>query len=410
MPTRGMRPPQATSTGAGQAVGGSWVAPALAGLAATLLGLGIARFAYTPMLPALVAQGWLDADGAAYLGAANLLGYLLGALAAAPLARRWPMGTVLRLAMLLTVLSLMACAWNGGLFWLTPWRVLAGATGAVVMVLAGPAVLAGLPPALKPRATGVVFSGIGIGVVLAGFGVPGLAPAGLEAVWLALAGLALGLTLFAWRRWPSAPVRTAGTGATGKSAAAPVVRSLPLLLFTVAYAGDGIGYVPHTLFLSDYVARGLGLGVETGGAVWAAFGVGAMAGALFGGWLAGRLGFGPAFALALGIKAMAVALPLVSAAVPALVLSAFLVGLLTPGSVALASGVAASLVGAAGHVTAWGRMTAAFAATQMAGGYALSALFAASGSHCLLFAIGAACLAAGTASALIANVIIRRNS
>ena len=384
-------------------VASSWIVPALAGLAATLLGLGIARFAYTPMLPAMVAQGWLGSDGAAYLGAANLLGYLLGALAAAPLARRWASADVLRAAMVLTVISLVACAWNGGLLWLTPWRVLAGATGAVMIVLAGPTVLAGLPQGLKPRAAGVVFSGIGIGVVLAGFGVPALAPAGLEMVWLALAGLALGLTLLAWRRWPPA-VRA------GRPAAAPVATPLPLLLFTIGYAGDGIGYVPHTLFLSDYVARGLGLGVEVGGAIWAAFGVGATVGALFGGWLAGRLGFGPAFALALGIKALAVALPLVATAVPALALSAFTVGLLTPGTVALASGVAATLVGPAGHVAAWGRMTAAFALTQVAGGYALSALFAAWGDHRPLFAIGAACLAAGTVFALAANHFSRKVS
>lgn len=397
---------QARSIGAPgrQAPASSWMAPALAGLAATLLGLGIARFAYTPMLPALVAQGWMGGDEAAYLGAANLLGYLLGALAAAPLARRWAAADVLRMAMMLTVVSLAACAWNGGLLWLTPWRVLAGATGAAMIVLAGPTVLAGLPTGLKPRAAAVVFSGIGIGVVLAGFGVPALAWAGLETVWLALAGLALGLTLLAWRRWP--PVQAGAE----RSAAAPAARSLPLLLFTAAYAGDGIGYVPHTLFLSDYVARGLGLGLEVGGAVWAAFGIGAALGALFGGWLAGRLGFRPAFALALGVKALAVALPLGTAALPALVLSAFLVGLLTPGSVTLAAGVAASLAGPADQVAAWGRMTAAFALSQVAGGYALSTLFAVLGDHRPLFAIGAACLAAATGFALAAIHLSRRPS
>ncbi|WP_185961278.1 YbfB/YjiJ family MFS transporter [Telmatospirillum sp. J64-1] len=381
-----------------------WLAPALAGLAATLLGLGLARFAYTPLLPALVTEGWLSSSDATYLGAANLLGYLLGALIAAPLARRWPARDILRLAMMLTVISLAACAWNGGLPWLTFWRVLAGATGAVLIVLAGPTVLASVPKGLKPRAIGVVFSGIGIGVVLAGFGVPALVPAGLGTVWLALAALALGLTLLAWRHWPPVIARSERTEA------APTPKLAPLLLFTLAYAGDGIGYVPHTLFLSDYVARGLGLGVGIGGVIWAAFGIGAMLGALFGGWLAGRLGFGPAFALALGVKALAVALPLGLTAIPALALSAFLVGLLTPGSVTLASGVAASLAGPAGHMAAWGRMTAAFALTQVVGGYALSALFAAWGDHRPLFAIGAACLAAGALSALIANHLSRRPS
>ena len=51
----------------------------LAGGIATLLGIGMARFAYTPLIPALVDAGWFSTHDAAYLGAINLLGYLLGA-------------------------------------------------------------------------------------------------------------------------------------------------------------------------------------------------------------------------------------------------------------------------------------------------------------------------------------------
>jgi len=52
---------------------------ALAGLCATLVGIGLARFAYAPLLPALIQGGWFTPAEAAYLGAANLLGYLAGA-------------------------------------------------------------------------------------------------------------------------------------------------------------------------------------------------------------------------------------------------------------------------------------------------------------------------------------------
>src|SRR3546814_14051351 len=45
---------------------------ALAGLAATLVGNGIARFAYTPLIPALIAAGWFAPAEAVYLAAANL--------------------------------------------------------------------------------------------------------------------------------------------------------------------------------------------------------------------------------------------------------------------------------------------------------------------------------------------------
>ena len=54
--------------------------PALmTGIMATLAAIGIARFAYTPLLPAIIQQGWFTASQGAYLGAANLLGYFIGA-------------------------------------------------------------------------------------------------------------------------------------------------------------------------------------------------------------------------------------------------------------------------------------------------------------------------------------------
>jgi hypothetical protein len=60
----------------------------LAGLCALLVGIGLARFAYTPLIPALIDAQWFSAAQAAYLGAANLAGYLAGALLGRRLAAR----------------------------------------------------------------------------------------------------------------------------------------------------------------------------------------------------------------------------------------------------------------------------------------------------------------------------------
>ena len=72
----------------------------LAGLCAVLVGIGLARFAYTPLIPALIDAQWFTAAEAAYLGAANLAGYLAGALLAARHgARAVPAPSVLRAMM-----------------------------------------------------------------------------------------------------------------------------------------------------------------------------------------------------------------------------------------------------------------------------------------------------------------------
>lgn len=365
-----------------------------AGLAGTLLGVGLGRFAYTPLLPALIGEGWVDAAGGALLGAANLTGYLLGAVVAARAGRLLGPVPVLRSAMLLVALSLLACAWNGGLFWLGAWRFLAGVAGALLIILAAPTLMAHVPAQKKPLVAGIVFSGIGAGVMVSGTVLPWLAGVGAAVAWAGIGLLSLLLTGLAWAQWPPVGPSVPASPPAGLN------RSLPLWLFTLAYATDGAGFLAHTLFLSDFVARGLGQGLAMGGAYWFIFGLGALLGPVLVAWLARAIGFAPALALGLGVKALAVALPLLSTAPLLLGLSAVIVGLLTPGNVALASGVAGQLAGAAGHAEAWGRMTVLYALFQAGGGYALTALFTHMGSHFPLFAACAAILALGAVAAL----------
>jgi MFS family permease len=143
-----------------------------AALCATLLGLGLGRFAFTPLLPALIAARWFGPGQAASLGAANLIGYLGGAAAAAWLAARCGLRTTLRGAMLAIVASLFACAAPIPFHWFFAWRLLSGFAGAVLMVLGPTAGLARVPPARRGLASGIVFLGIGFGIAGSGLGVP----------------------------------------------------------------------------------------------------------------------------------------------------------------------------------------------------------------------------------------------
>ena len=107
----------------------SFLRPALAGAAATCSGNGLARFAYVPLFPAMVAAGWVDGGGAGMLGAAALAGYLVGVLGGGWLARGAGVPRALDGGMALVALSLAACAWNGGFAWLMGWRFAAGVAG-----------------------------------------------------------------------------------------------------------------------------------------------------------------------------------------------------------------------------------------------------------------------------------------
>lgn len=371
--------------------------PALLG---ALLGLGLARFAYTPLLPALVGQDWLSEPEAAFAGAANLLGYLAGALGAQALAGRPERIAILNAAMLAAAISLLACALPLGFFWITPWRFVAGVAGAFMIVLGPATVFAATPPGSRARVSGLIFMGVGLGIVLSGALLPALAGLGLSVAWAALGLAGFALTALAWRRWPKAPVAAPPT-------AGPTVGRGATLVFVFAYAMDGAGFVPHTLFLSDFVARALGQGEVAGGFYWAAFGVGAAIGAPVCGLIASRFGLRETFVAGLAVKGLAIALPLVSTQAPALFASAFLVGALTPALAALAAGVSTTFAQGPAQARLFGAMTIAFALAQASAGYAMSWLFAASQDHMILFAIGSGLLLTGALAAGIAVLRMR---
>ncbi len=361
---------------------------ALAGLCALLVGIGFARFGYTPLIPVLIERDWLSASEAAYLGATNLAGYVAGSLLASGIARIVPVPQLARAAMAVTAISLVACALPWGFTWFVPWRLLAGFTGGILMVVAIPLVLSRMPPSHRGRGNGIVFTGVGTGIIASGTLVPAFAGFGPAPIWLGMAGGALLFAILTWRQWaeeaPAQSVRPeAGTGHL----------NWPVALFLAAYMLDAGGFVPHTVFWADYIARGLGRGAATGGFFWIFFGIGALVGPFLVGLVAERLGFYRSLVGSLGVKAATVAIPLVSQHPVALAVSALVVGALTPGVSALASGRVAELVGLEAHRKVWGWMTGGWAISSAAVGYLLSFLFDRTGSYNLLFAFGAGSLA-----------------
>jgi predicted MFS family arabinose efflux permease len=366
---------------------------ASAGLSANLVGIGLARFAYTPLIPVLIDAAWFSPAEAAYLGAFNLIGYLAGALAARRLSARWPAAQVLRAMMTVASVAFFACALNLGFTWFGFWRFDAGVAGGVIMALAAPTVLPHADPARRGLTSGVLFAGVGIGVAASGTLVPLLLGWGLVATWCGLGALSGLLTAAAWRNWPRRSVASTAAAAGGPRPSAPAIRAL-----LVEYGLNAAGQVPHMVFLVDFIVRGLERGLATGAQLWVLYGLGAMLGPLVTGRAADRIGFGAMLRIACVIQIAAIALLFVSTATPALAISGLLVGGLTPGLVPVVFGRVHELTrDPATTQRVWSGATTAFALGQAAGAALCAELFAQTGSHLPLFgfAIGALALALG---------------
>ncbi|HEX8405457.1 MAG TPA: YbfB/YjiJ family MFS transporter [Duganella sp.] len=365
-----------------------------AGLCASLVGIGLARFGYTPLIPPLIEAHWFAAQDVVYLGAANLVGYLVGALVGRPLAARLTARATLRLMMLLASLAFFACAFPLSVSWFFVWRLLSGVSGGIIMVLVASTVLPHVPVARRGMASGAIFLGVGVGIAASGTVVPMLLGVGLRETWLGLGALALALSIASWFCWPNAS--HGQSAATGAQPAAPEAGvRVDLNVLYVQYALMAIGLVPLMVFLVDYVARGLGWGTHTAAWFWIAYGVGAIAGPMVYGALTDRIGPTRTAQLALTVQAVVIAVMMFSTHHVVLIAATVVVGSFPPGIVPIVLGRIHQILPGDAHAQSavWSRATTVFALFQALAGYGYSYLFARSGGdHRLLMGIGACAL------------------
>lgn len=363
-----------------------------AGLCASLVGIGLARFAYTPLLPALIEAHWFAASDVIFLGAANLAGYLAGAVGGRPLASRLGARRTLQWMMLLASLAFFGCAVPVSVSWFFVWRFLSGLSGGAIMVLAAPSILPYVAPARRGAASGAIFLGLGLGIAGSGTLVPLLLKLGLWQTWAGLGLLSATLTAATWTAWPGAAAPA--PAAPGAKRAVAENPPAPRMLY-VQYALVAVGLVPTMVFLVDFIARGLGFGAAAAARFWVVYGLGAIAGPVVYGRMTDRLGALPTNAITSTVQVGAIALLCAAHSHAALLAATFVIGTFPPGIVPVYLGAIRQAL--PGNVPAqnavWSRATTVFALTQAMAGYGSSWLLNASGGqHRILFVLSAGAL------------------
>lgn len=248
------------------------VEAALLGLLALAVAMGIGRFAFTPVLPVMLADAGLSVRGGAWLAAGNYAGYLAGALAAIRIAVDSRRAVVASLAAIAFATLAMGTT-DSFAAWFA-WRTAAGIASAFALVHV--ATWTGLQLAARPALNGVVFAGVGTSIVVTGAACALLVDAGATSpqLWLALGALALAAAAVA-------AVRLGADGAGAPAAPPPKVaaqaapsartgRTWPLI---VCYGISGFGYIVPATFL-PVMARAT-LDSAAFAWVWPVFGVAA---------------------------------------------------------------------------------------------------------------------------------------
>ncbi len=342
---------------------------ALPAMLALAVAMGIGRFAFTPLLPLMLQEGSVTVAQGGWLASANYVGYLLGALSAA----RWertaprPVGMALLLVALLT--GGMAVA--QGLAVQAALRLGAGMASAWVLVVVSSRGLA-LLRAAPGIWTGLLFAGVGVGIATAGAACLGLALQGLSATagWGVLGAVALAAALLLWRAAELQLPSTVAAPAAAPVTAAPAGPRPAVLV--LCYGLFGFGYIVPATFLPA-MAHQLVADARIYGLVWPVFGLAAVLSTLAAAPLMRRSSPRAVWAGAQLVMAAGVAVPVLLPGPAGVGLSALAVG--GTFMVATMAGIAdARALAGARAVPLVAAMTAAFAAGQIAGPLAVSAL------------------------------------
>lgn len=280
------------------------------GICGLMLTIGLARFAYTPLLPVMQAQTGLGDAAAGALAAINYAGYMSGALAVAWLDDvRWRhrlYSAGLWMALLVTAAMGLSAWWPG---WAL-WRYIGGLCGATGMLLGSGLVLGWLMQHGRRPELGQYFMGLGLGIVLsavAAWGLGQLMPA-WDAQWGALAAIGLVFFVPAWRWRP--PVPPAATEQVSAASAGQMPRRW-LWTLLASYFCAGWGFVISATFMVAIVEREPALAGQ-GPWAWALVGLAATPAVFVWDRVARAMGDIRALMLAFVLQIMAIMLPAAS--------------------------------------------------------------------------------------------------
>ena len=302
-----------------------------AGICALVLTVGLARFAYTPLLPVMRLDAGLTAAAGGWLATFNYLGYLAGTVL---VARVGDMQLKFRFYRIGLVLAVVSTGLMGTTTDMAIWGVLrfvAGLSSTAGLLLASGLVLNWLLAHQRRPQLGLHFAGLGVGIAVSGLAAAAMADQlASSRQWIALGTLAVVFLIPAWA-WMPPPAAISST--TGANAPPPPGRRWRWLLIA-SYFCAGVGFVVSATFIVAILVQTPAFAGH-GSWVWMLVGLTAIPSTFAWDRLSNRLGLIRALMLAYALQATSFVLPLLDGGLWAGAASAVLFGLTFAGIVSL---------------------------------------------------------------------------
>ncbi|WP_068635643.1 YbfB/YjiJ family MFS transporter [Thauera butanivorans] len=378
-----------------------------AGIFSLILAMGVARFAYTPLLPVMQAQAGLGLAEGGWLAAINYAGYLTGALIAASISDLVLKDRLYRVGMVLAVLTTAMMGLSDSLVVWAVSRYLAGLATSGAMLLGTGLILNWLIRHGHRSELGIHFGGIGVGIAACSMAVALMSSVlDWREQWFVFTAIGC-LLLVPALGWLPAPDTSSLT-----RSGAPMHDNPPsplfLRLFMVSYFCAGIGYVVSATFIVAIVNDLPGL---EGKGNWTFFAIGLAAAPTCIVWdlIARRTGELNALILAALLQIVGILLPVALGGVAGTVAGALLFGGTFVGLVSLVLTMAGRYYPTR-PAKMMGKMTISYGVAQIVGPAVTGWLGESFGSYAGGLYFAAAMMAQGCVLLLVLKAVERRDA
>lgn len=219
-----------------------------AGILSLILTLGIARFAYTPLLPLMQEQAGLGISQGGWLAAFNYMGYLTGALIASFTSDLILKDRLYRAGLIVALVTTVGMGFTDHLWSWGLLRFFAGLSSAAGLLLGSGLILNWLIRHDHRSELGIHFAGIGLGIAFSAIVVEVMVHTlDWRELWFLFTALGCVLLIPAWRWLPPPDTSTLTRG--GSSMIDNPPGKLFLRVFLLVYFCAGAGYVVSATFI-----------------------------------------------------------------------------------------------------------------------------------------------------------------
>ena len=379
-----------------------------AGIFSLILALGVARFAYTPLLPLMQQQAGLGIAAAGWLAAINYAGYLSGALIASRISSLVLKDKLYRIGMVLAIVSTLVMGLTTNVVIWALSRYVAGLTSAAAMLLSTGLIMNWLIRHNHRSEMGIHFAGIGLGIAGCAGAVMLFTPwLDWREQWFAftLLGCVLLVPALPWLPPPDA----SGLTNSGQKLQDKPPSLLYLRVFMAAYFCAGFGYVVSVTFIVAIVNQLPGLS-GWGNLVFLAIGVGAAPACILWDLIARRTGDLNALILAAMLQIAGILLPvLLPGQLWAAVFGSFVFGATFIGMVSLVLSMAGRYYPTM-PAKMMGKMTLSYGTAQIIGPAITGLIGARFGSYNAGLYAAAGIMVLGTGLLFVLKAVERRDA